>query len=271
MPFKTVKTKSDRSGWRNLHALVMFGKETARFDIKPENDEDKDRANQQFIGTSIRVDNDNLPQMFQNIKPGTVVDDVYVLMDTVNAKAIAINPWNGTYDAICYELGSNVGRTEDNRPQFEYIPPEDKRNRYQKEDLKKFFAAYEILEDTEYAGIFKGAKPRYHLQHNFVDDGNGMVAISEPLFWKGRRTNSGKLMDWTIAHEIDSDMEYPADGNCLPEEESRILQLNKPVRIHIQNGWIADVSKARGASIRVVPEEETPADKPGEKDPTFGD
>ncbi len=270
MPFKTVKTKSDRSGWRNVHALVMFGKETARFDIKPENDENKDRKNQDIIGTSIRVDNDNLPPTFQNIKPGTVVDDVYVLMDITNRKAISINPWNGVYEAVCYELGSNQGRTEDNRPQFEYVPPEDPRNTYHKEDLRKFYAAYEILEDTEYGGLFKGAKPRYHMQHVFTNDGHGMVAIEEPLFWRGRRTNSGKLMEWTVAHEIDQDMEWPEDGNCLPETEQRILQLNKPVRIHITNGWISDVSKARGASIRVVPEEET-TEKPGVKDPDFGD
>ncbi len=269
MPYKTVKTKSDRSAWHNFHALVMFGKETARFDIKPENDETKDENNAEFIGTSIRVDNENLPQTFQNVKPGTVVDDVYVLMDTGQTKkAVAINPWNGVYDAICFELGSAEGRTEDNLPQFEFIPAEDKRSKFHK-DLRKFFAAYEILEDTEYAGMFKGAKPRYHLQHEFIDDGNGMVAIKEPLFWKGRRTNSGKLMDWVTAHEIDQDMEWPDNGDCLPEHEQRILQKNKPVRIHIQNGWITDVSKARGASIRVVPEETE--QKPGTADPVFGD
>ncbi len=269
MPFKKVITyNSDNSSWRYLRALVMFGKETARFDFKETGDEKADSKNAEWIGQSMRIDNDKLPATFQNIKPGTVVDDVYVLVDTKNKKAISINPWEGTFDAICYELGSTkTGRDENNRPMFDLLSMEE--TGYNK-DIRKFWAAYEILDDPEFAGIFKGAKPRYHLQMALVDDGHGMAGADGGAYYKGKMTKTGQFLEWTATHEIDQDMEWPADGNPLPELETRILALNKPVRIHVERGWISRISKARGASVRVVAEEE-PTEKPGVKDPTFGD
>lgn len=271
MPFKTVKTfNADTSTWFSLHALVQFGKETARFDFKelPDTgDPAKDAKNAQWVGQSMRIDNDKLPSNFQNIKPGTIVEDVMALIDTKEKKAISINPWEGTFDAICFELGSTkAGRDENNRPLFDYLPKEEtKWNR----DVRKFWAGYEITDDPEYAQIFKGCKPRYHLQMALVDDGHGMAGSDGNAYYKGKLTQTGKFLDWTNTHEIDQDMEWPADGNPLPELETRILALNKPVRIHIVNGWIARVSKARGAAVRVVAEDE-PEEKPGTTDTTFG-
>lgn len=265
MPFKNIKTQGDTSSWRSLHALVMFGKETARFDIKPSGNEDTDDKNQEFIGQSIKTDKGDLPENFQGMKPGTVVEDVYVLMDTKTKKVIAINPWEGTFDILCYELGSSAGRDDAGMPLFDFQPAEE--NKWGK-DVKKFYASYEILEDTEFQGIFKGCRPRYHLQHLFMDDGHGMAAIEGQAYWKGKRTNAGKLLEWTTVHEIDEDMPFPPDGNCLPELERRLLALNKPVRGRFDKGWIVDVSKSRGSAVRVVPEEEV--EKPGESDPVFG-
>lgn len=268
MPFKSVKTYSnDTSTWRSLRALVQFGKETARFDFKPTGNDEVDAKNAEFIGQSMRVDNDKLPVNFQNIKPGTIVEDVMTLIDTKEKKAISINPWEGTFDAICYELGSSkAGRDENNQPLFDFLSKEE--TGWNK-DVRKFYAAYEILDDPEFAGIFKGCKPRYHLHHNWVDDGHGMAGSDGGAYWKGKLTKTGQLLEWCAAHEVDQDMEWPADGNCLPEMEHRILAVNKPVRIHIENGWISRVSKARGAAVRVVAEDE-PTEKPGTTDSTFG-
>ncbi len=273
MPFKTVRTAGDTSSWFSLRAMVQFGKETARFDFKDfdAGSDKKNAKNAQWFGQSMRVDNDKLPPTFQNIKPGTIVDDVMVLIDTKERKAISINPWQGTFDALCYELGSTKsGRDENNRPQFDYLPKEETGwNR----DVRQFWAAYEILEDTEFDGIFKGCKPRFHMNMALVDDGHGMAGSDGAAYYKGKITKTGQFLEWTAAHEIDGDMEWPADGNPLPELEQRILEKNKPVRIHIENGWIARASKARGSSVRVVSEEE-PAEteqKPGASDSTFGD
>ncbi len=267
MPFKKVITySSDASSWRYLRALVQFGKETARFDFKETGNEETDKKNTEWIGTTMRIDNDKLPPNYQNIKPGTVVEDVYVLVDTKERKVISLNPWEGTFDAICYELGSKQGRDDNNRPTFDLLGMEE--TGYNK-DVRKFYAAYEILEDPEYAGIFKGAKPRYHLQMQLVNDGNGMAGADGGAYYKGKQTRTGQFLEWTATHEVDQDMEWPADGNPLPELETRILALNKPVRIHIEKGWISRVSRARGAAVRVVPEDE-PTEKPGAADPMFG-
>lgn len=269
MAFKTVKTySSDTSTWRSLRALVQFGKETARFDFKATGNDDADAKNVEWIGQSMRIDNDKLPENFKNVKPGTIVEDVMALIDTKDRKAISINPWEGTFDAICYELGSSkAGRDENNRPLFDFVPKEEKG---WTRDVRKFFAAYEIQEDPEFGGLFKGCKPRYHLHMALVDDGHGMAGSDGNAYYKGKQTQTGRFLDWTATHEIDQDMEWPADGNPLPELEARILALSKPVRIIIQNGWIARVAKARGAAVRVVAEEE-PAEKPGVTDETFGE
>lgn len=269
MPFKTVKTAGDTSSWYSLLALVQFGKETARFDFKEfeTGNDKKDEKNQQWFGQSMRIDNDNLPPTFQNVKPGTIIEQVFVLIDTKNKKAISINPWEGTFDAICYELGSTkTGRDDNNRPQPDLLTKEE--TGWNK-DVMNFWAAYEILEDPEFGGIFKGAKPRYHLRLALVDDGNGMAGADGSSYYKGKMTKTGQFLEWTQAHEIDQDMAWPEDGNPLPELETRVLANSKPIRIHIANGWIGKVSKARGAAVRVV-EEEEPTDKPGESDPTFG-
>lgn len=269
MPFKSVKTSGDSADKFNLLALVQFGKETARFDFKQftTNDEKKDARNAQWFGQSIRIDNENLPQIYQNIKPGTIVDQVFVYLDVKTKKVIAINPWEGTFEAICYELGStNAGRDEQNRPLFDYVPKEE--SGYNN-DTRKFFAAYEITGDTEFAGIFKGCKPRYHLQHKWVEAQDGLAGVEGNAYYKGKQTQTGKLVEWCEAHEVDQDMQWPADGNCLPEIEQRILSVNKPVRLTIDKGWITKVSKARGAAVRVV-EEEEPATQPGLTDSTFG-
>lgn len=269
MPFKTVKnSNNDTKSWRSLHALVMFGKETARFDIKPSGNDDVDKKNQEYIGQSYRIDNDKLPPTFQNLKPGTLVEDVYVLMDMKNNKAISINPWEGVFDAIAYELGSSkTGRDDNNRPQPDLLSAEE--TGYNK-DIYKFWCAYEIQDDPEFAGIFKGAKPRYHMNLALVDDGHGMAGSDGPAFYKGRQTRTGQFLEWTSVHGIDEDMEWPVDDNPLPELENRLLAKSTPVRIHIEKGWISRVSKARGAAVRVV-EDEEPAEKPGLTDPTFGD
>jgi len=125
--------------------------------------------------------------------------------------------------------------------------------------------------------FFKDVVVVHFLQYLFTDNGAGSAAFKFELLSPTRAKQSKhgqKLIDLCTAYGmVDTPIEWPEDGNILPELEKRAQQKHKQAMVSFKDGWITDITPVSklsddGESAQVAPETKKEVHEPGISDPS---
>jgi len=200
-------------------------------------------------GDSYNFRFDDLPKV-PKIQPET--EDVYNVVLSPDGETVEkIGPVEGHYMARLVDFGRPE---EDADPTPQLI---EKQNADGKPySYEQFTADFEIVK-----GKFKGVKIRHWLRYLFLENPN------QPGFagWKGNPDNPNakhlpRLVEFCDkCGMVDEDLEWPEDGNVLPELLRRGIKANRTVDLTIKGGFVSDILKAD------YEEEDEPAPKKAAK------
>lgn len=161
---------------------------------------------------------------------------------------------NGVTQFSPYEGQFKCQFVEFSRPNGENTPPiwkesepkswTDKKTGKTKTYTSLDFRAYYKISTNKF---FKDVVLVHFLRYMFLkNEANGKAAVSFELTSPSRAKQSShgqKLLDCMIAGgAFDSEIDWPEDGNILPELERRLQQKNVTVMITVKDGWISDIS-----------------------------
>lgn len=266
MPFKSGKPNYDNSNsrWAYKRSSIQVGAEAVRITVLDDNGNPTE--------DSIKVNIEDMPIKPRMPAKGTFIPNCVVFAEWNKPKVVAVNPWEGRFEAIAYDLGP---KSDDG--DFPVYTVEEMQGDNGTYVRKKFWCAYEIQKDLEFDGLWVGSTPRYHLQHRVQKSEDGMVELDGNAA-NPNSTRIRQFANWTAAQQIDQDMQWPEDGNALPEFLRRLKANSKPVTITIDKGFIQTVSRIYGAPVAVAADLDEPAEKkeesrydhPGLDDPDFG-
>lgn len=201
-----------------------------------------------------------MSQLSVNLDEG--FDEILVVTSEEDKGVTQFSPYEGQFKCQFVELGHpNGAGTPAIWTESEPKSWSDK-NGTKTYTTLDFRAYYKIMPEQ----AFEGVVLVHFLRYMFTVDSNNKAATSFELLSPSRAkksSNGQKLLDCMIAGgAFDKAIDWPEDGNILPELERRLQQNNKPVMITVKDGWITDVSadqstKKIGMSV-AKPVEESP-------------
>lgn len=180
--------------------------------------------------------------------------------------SIVFAPFNGTYKCTFEGFW---------KPNGENTPPIWKESEPKTWNAKGKSKTYTTLDFRAYYKIavnpfFKGVILTDFLRYMFAkNEANGMAAFTFEMVSPTRAKQSPqgqKLLDSLgSGGALDEQIEWPEDGNILPELERRMLKANKMVILTVKDGWVTDITPVSklSDSDEVV---ETPAPKRTEQE-----
>lgn len=221
-------------------ATIKTGKDKARITFQDDNTQFDNGKNVKTFAL------DDLPRV-PKLNPESE-DDYFVVLNSDGDEVEVISPVEGVFQAQCVDL-SRPNEDDDPAP-FEVTP--------KKEGWASYLAFLAFFEITN--GTFKKIKIPYFLHYKFSEskEDEGFAAwMGDPENRKATRLH--QLIEFCEKLDLVSDaIEWPEDGNILPELLNRILKNKKIVKIVVKNGYIDSLMTAH--PINDEPNEEVEDD-----------
>lgn len=229
-----------------FHATIRAGKERVKITCLDEEQSIDD----------MKIDIEDLPD-YPKFEQGTSIEDCQVIYDKAEDKVLAINPWNGIFEAVGIDLGPRPEEGADPHPNIQEKEGQDGKPYMD----KSFHEVFKILDKHEYDGFFYGTTPRLFLKDKFYERPDGMTDIGGTQ--KSRWTV--RLQKMVSEQKLgEEDIPWPEDGNVLPVLLERLLENEVRVRLVFENGWINSLTGIAGRKVVVddiEDEDETPKKK----------
>lgn len=164
---------------------------------------------------------------------GDISEDFYVRLNKDEDAIDYIAPMDGMFTVKLVDFTRPDG--EDKPPRF--VEDEKAQERYQKKEPVFVFTAHLLVT----SGDFKGVKLYKKLHYKFTDDGEGNTMFTfDPAQAKQKRwARCVELIKFLeVAELASSPIEWPEDGNVLPELLERAEENGVKFNVVIENGWI---------------------------------
>lgn len=259
------------SGFEYLRAKLQVGKNAGRVYFLDQMEEGFDGAgNKVDVFRSQKFNTEDLPKL-PALPQDITIPECQVVLDP-EGNIVGIGPWNGSFKAKVFDFGP---KTPDGSKPMSRI--KDKPNKQKPGTTYKdvmFWCIWQITDHGVDDGLWLGATPYQFLKDKFFKREDGMTDImGDPA--KGN-THAARLREWGDAlHLWDDDIEYPADGNVLPELLRRAKERGDELVIVVKNGNVDSIQAThsgvvRGVATFVDEEVQQPALPAGQADETFG-
>lgn len=268
------------SGFQYLHAKLVVGKGAGRAYFLDQMEEGFDAAgNKVDVYRSIKFNLEDLPK-FPQLPADTTIPECQVVLDK-DDKIVAIGPYNGSYKGKAIDLGPKT--PDGSKPMSRTKMKNDKNKPGKQYPDSSFWCIYQITDHETDGGLFLGSTPYMFLKDKFYQrEDDGMTGVKGDQ--ERTNTHATRLMDWGEVHHLwNDDIEWPADGNVLPELLRRLQASGEEVLLIFRKGMVNEVQPVRAGIVRSVatfvdtdeepvaaPKVSEPAVSAGQSDDTFG-
>lgn len=275
---KSAASGEQESSFEYLRAKIVTGKGAGRVYFLDKMEEGFDGQGQPVqVYRSYKFDFADLPD-FPKLPEDAVIEECQVVYDNKNDKIIGIGPYNGSFRGKAIDLGPKT--PDGSAPMSRIQNKPDKKHPGKSYKDVNFWAIYQVTDKEIDGGLWLGAKGFCFLKDKFYNRGDGFVDIIGDS--EKANTHATKLREWGDQHHLwEEDIQWPADGNVLPELLRRLQERGDEVLLIFKKGMINEVQAIRtGGVVRqvavfkdddIVPVA-TPAlpTKAGQADDTFG-